>query len=171
LVARSTQAVRQMPFFCSFAPNTASKFTRPLRDSVLNAMFFWANKRKIFQAVVERIPVFMVNVRSFLSICNHAVLVRPLVRLRDFYLRIDKTVTSSVQAFASYRQLNPNLLQNTASSGKDFWRKCFIGAVNAARGVVVRVPVRTLSSYNCSTAKGARFGSNFFHTSSIYQAS
>ena len=169
LVTRSTQAVRQMPFLCGFARYATRKFTRPLRNRVLGTMFFGAYKGKIFQPVIKRIPIFMVNMHSFRGVCNYTVLVLPFVRLCNFYLHIGKTIASFVQTRASYRPLDSNLFQDTVASSKDFGRKCFIGAVSATRGVVVRLSIFAFPSYNGSAAKGAGLGSKFFHVPSIYQ--
>jgi len=171
LVTRSTQTMRQVPFLCSFAHCAAYKFTRPLRNNVLSTMFFRADKGKIFRPVIERVSVFMVNVYSFWSVCNDTVLIRPFVRLCNFYLHIGKAIASFVQARASYRSLNSNLFQDTATSSKNFRRKCFIGTFRATRGVVVRLSIFAFPSYNGSAAKGTGFGSKFFHVPSIYQVS
>ena len=163
--------MRQMPLFCSSTRNTANKVARPLSNRMLGAVFFWANKRKIFQPVVFCVSIFMMHMNAFWGFCNHTMLVRPFIRLCNFYPNVGKTVTSFVQTGASYRKLNPYLFQYTLSGTKNLWRKCFISTVNTTWGIVICVPINALFSYNGQTAKRAWFRSKFFHAPIIYQAS
>ena len=121
-----------------------------------------ADNRKVFDAVVQRVAVFMVDVCSWRRVCYHTVFVRPFVGLRDFYTYVHKPVASFVQAFGTNWQHRADFCKYGAFGFLYSVSQRFSCAIWASAGVAVRTAVRSLCTYDLSTTKRAQFEGKFF---------
>ena len=168
LVARCAKTVRHVAFVCRSARFAEGVFFCPLRERMFYSMFGGADHYKIFSAVVERVTVLVVYMKTSRGLCYYTVFVLPFVWFRNFYADVHQAAPRFVQTFGSNRDADPNFFQHRST--RCFGAICqrFSSAVRAARSIVVRIAVGTLSAYDLSAAKGAKFEGNFSRHAALY---
>lgn len=162
LVARCTKSVRQMAFGCCAAACAADVRSRPLTQNMFCRMLGGANNRKVFDAIIQRIAVLVVNVSSWRRVDYYTMLVRPFVGLRDFHAHVYKPIAGFMQPFGTYRQHHADFCKDGAFDFSYGSSKSFSSAILASTGVAVRIAVNAFCAYDLCTAKRAWLKGKFF---------
>jgi len=155
LVACRTEAKRQVSFLSSAASHAMCVFSCPLGSYVFLHMLCVREYQKVFNSVVERIAVYMMDVGSPWGASNNPVFVIPYVWFCDFYKNVDKTFSRFYKAFGAYRASNSHFRNNAKFGSFYSVRECFTSTVCAARRVLVRVAVFSFLPNNLGAAKWA----------------
>lgn len=134
---------------------TAGVGPRPLHERMGFSVLLWSSQNKVVQSIVLGVPIFVVHMRIFRGRGEDPVFVLPAVGGRGLYLHIHQPLFGFMQSSAPDRKHYTNLVEYTPAGGFCFGSKRLIGAIRAARGVVVSIAVRPLLTYNRSAAIGA----------------
>ena len=168
LIAGGAQPKRQVSLGGGTAGNTAGMPPCPLLQSMLNTMVCGAYYHKVFRAVIACIPIFMVHMKSCGRVCNDTVFIRPRIGLRHFYADIHEAVSGFVRSFSADGQRDPNFVQHRAADVLYTCRQRLPRAIRASRGVVVRIAVCALCTYDLGVAERAQLVRKFFRHGVFY---
>ena len=155
LVACCAQAMRQVPLFSCTASCAARVFSGPLGEHMFFHMFRVRQHQKVFNSVVERVTVYVMDVGSFWGARYNPMFVVPHVRLCDLYKNVDEAFFRFSKAFGADRA-GDSYFRDDSKFGVSYRvRERFVGAIRAAGGVLVGVSVFSLLANNLGSAKWA----------------
>jgi len=120
-------------------------------------MFLRSKQNKVFNAVILRVFVFMMNVLARKSAHDNAVFILPFTWFGSLYKHVVKAIACFMKSFTPHWTAYPNCLQRLSFLFQNNWIEAFSRAIRTAGCVVIRIAVSPLFTHNGCAAKGARF--------------